>query len=151
MQTLWPITERSKMRAGGLRAIVLGALVAYPLASVAGPPDEVDGDGIPDVLDKCMFDSRNLTASCDTDQDGYGNPCDADFNQNGVVNAVDFATYFIPAFRGGPSTRGEDMNCNGATNAVDFADFFVPKFRGQLGGAVPGPSGLACAGTIPCN
>jgi len=37
--------------------------------------------------------------SCDTDQDGFGNPCDPDFDQNGLVNANDFVHYFIPAFQ----------------------------------------------------
>src|SRR3989442_14531324 len=119
------------MRGGILATMVLGALVAYPIASFAGLAPDADGDGIPDVLDKCTLDSRNVAASCDTDQDGYGNPCDGDFNQNGSVNAVDFSDYFVPAFKGLiASTRGQDMNCNGSVNAVDFTDFFVPKFKG---------------------
>jgi len=35
-------------------------------------------------------------------------------------------------------------------SATDFGMFFVPKFKGGLGGAAPGPSGLACAGTPGC-
>ena len=140
------------MRTGVLTAIVLSTLIGCPNAALAGPPDdEGDNDGIPDVLDKCLYDSRNVAASCDTDQDGYGNPCDADFDQNGFVNAADFVTYFVPAFKGGAKTRGQDMDCNGVVNAIDFASYFVPKFKGGNGGPVAGPSGLACAGTIPCN
>jgi hypothetical protein len=40
----------------------------------AGP--DSDGDDVPDSLDKCSLDSRNVTSPCDTDGDGYGNPCD---------------------------------------------------------------------------
>jgi len=109
------------MKVGVLATMVFSALVAYPIASFAGLAPDADGDGIPDVLDKCMVDSRNVAMTCDTDQDGYGNVCDGDFNQDGLVNATDFGM------------------------------FFVPKFKGALGGAVAGPSGLACAGTIPCN
>jgi hypothetical protein len=57
--------------------------------------------------------------------------------------------FFLPAFRNGsPTSRGTDLNCDGSVNANDFTRFFVPKFRSN---ATPGPSGLACAGTVPCN
>jgi len=139
------------MKVGVLATMVFSALVAYPIASFAGLAPDADGDGIPDVLDKCMVDSRNVAMTCDTDQDGYGNVCDGDFNQDGLVNATDFGMFFVPAFKANTNLHGEDMNCDGTTNATDFGMFFVPKFKGALGGAVAGPSGLACAGTIPCN
>jgi hypothetical protein len=131
-------------------------LALFPLASLAGPPDESDGDGIPDVLDKCTHDSRNGTppGTCDSDSDGYGNVCDADFDQNFIVSSPDFSSWFIPAFKGSdpsPWPQGMDMDCNGAVTSVDFSNYFIPKFKGALGGAIPGPSGLACAGTVPCN
>jgi hypothetical protein len=111
-----------------------------------------DQDGIPDVLDKCTLDSRNATATCDTDSDGYGNPCDADFDQSLNVNAVDFGAFFIPAFKGGSTARGQDMDCNGLVSSIDFSQYFIPKFKGApaLGGPIPGPSGLACAGQPGC-
>ena len=301
--------------------VMLATLTAYPIASSA---QDSDGDGIPDVVDRCSLDSRNATSNCDTDQDGYGNPCDADFDENFVINANDFAHYFIPAFQttpipitnssfelpaitagtsstapvpgwttvgggsagvlqglgglvshpdgsvqngwsdgptftqtfttnlaadtvywlivdigqrtdktpptsitldlgssstvganlltplvffadtppsggwttwvvyfdsgssppglglplridittvttagaeaeydnvrlyshgptaGTPPSHGEDMDCNGVVNSNDFSRFFVPKFKGAFGGAVPGPSGLSCAGVPGC-
>jgi hypothetical protein len=138
-----------------LATMLLGALIGYPIASFAGLAPDADGDGIPDVLDKCTLDSRNATApsNCDTDRDGYGNPCDADFDQNFTTNAADFANFFLPAFKTGSApTTGTDMDCNGTTNATDFGIYFVPKFKGApaLGGAAPGPSGLSCAGTAGC-
>ena len=128
---------------------------AVSIPSLAGPCGDTDCDGIPDVLDKCSIDSRNATApaTCDADNDGYGNVCDPDFNQDFSVNAVDFGMLFVPAFKGNdpaPYPQGMDMNCDGSVNAVDFGMFFVPKFKGGLGGAKPGPSGLACAGTPGC-
>ena len=128
-----------------------GGSLGFRVAMIpVGLPD-ADGDHIPDVLDKCMLDSRNVGSSCDTDQDGYGNPCDPDFDQNFSVSAVDFGTFFIPSFQSGaPSTLGEDMDCNGSVNSNDFSGYFVPKFKGALGGTVPGPSGLPCAGTPGC-
>ena len=137
--------------------IILAAVAAlgWALAAAAGINEDQDLDGIPDFFDKCMLDSRNATApaTCDTDTDGYGNPCDPDFNQDFVVNATDFGMIFVPAFNGADPTpwpQGMDMNCDGAVNATDFGMFFVPKFKGGLGGAKPGPSGLACAGQPGC-
>ena len=131
------------------------ALACWPLAAHAGIAwgiacDCGDNDGIPDVLDKCTLDSRNAVATCDTDSDGYGNPCDADFDQNFSTLSTDFTIFFIPAFKGGSAARGQDMDCNGLVNAVDFGNYFVPKFKGALGGTIPGPSGLACAGQPGC-
>lgn len=95
-----------------------------------------------------MCDPRNATSSCDTDQDGYGNVCDGDFNQNGSVNSQDFSMFFAPSMRMGlPTTHGTDMNCNGTPNAQDFSMYFVPQLK--LG--IPGPSGLSCAGQPGCR
>ena len=144
------------MKVGVLATMFLATVIGYPIASFAGLAPDADNDGIPDVLDKCSLDSRNSVApgTCDTDTDGYGNVCDADFDQNFAVNSVDFSTKFVPAFKGldpSPWPEGMDMDCNGAVNAIDFSQYFVPKFKGLLGGAIPGPSGLSCAGTPGCS
>jgi hypothetical protein len=121
------------------------------LANVGSPPppeSDTDADGIPDVLDKCVLDSRNAAATCDTDQDGYGNVCDGDFNQSQVVNTIDATpATILPPYPITPTPNGNDMDCSGVVNADDYTMFFVPNF--VAGG--PGPSGLCCAGTPPCN
>jgi hypothetical protein len=135
-------------------ALVFCLAIGFVLAASAGVPETTDGDNIPDVLDKCMLDSRNAQPprTCDTDQDGYGNVCDADFNQDGLVTPSDFVSFFIPAFKGLVApTHGEDMDCDGQVLPTDFTSYFVPKFKGANGGAVPGPSGLSCAGTQGCQ
>jgi len=144
------------MKVGVLATMIFGALIGYPIASLAGLAPDADGDGVPNVIDKCMTDSRNVAMSCDTDTDGYGNVCDGDFNQNGVTNSVDFAMYFAPALTsvGFAASRGVDMNCNGTVNAVDFGMNFVPDlgtgYTGSDPPSQPGPSGLPCAGSIGC-
>jgi hypothetical protein len=81
----------------------------------------------------------------DTDQDGYGNICDADFTQNGVIDGGDIPT-FLAALGTSGTGAGEDLNCNGNVDGGD-----IPFFLGMLPGA-PGTSGLYCAGvSVPCS
>ena len=129
--------------------------LAFASASRAGVAADADGDGIPDVLDKCTLDSRNSVApmTCDSDCDGYGNVCDTDFDQSYGAGVSDFTMFFVPRFKTGVDTGnvGADMDCSGAVNPSDFSMFFVPRFKGQFGGPLPGPSGLACAGQPGCG
>jgi hypothetical protein len=141
------------------KGLILATAVIWPLAAAAAEPAvDTDHDGIPDTLDKCTLDSRNATApaTCDSDGDGYGNVCDPDFDQDFAVTETDYTMFFVPAFKGqdpAPWPQGMDMNCDGVVNATDYGMFFVPKFKGdaKLGGAKPGPSGLACAGKPGCK
>ena len=146
------------MKVGVLATMVFAISIGFPIASFAGLAPDGDGDGIPDVLDKCSIDSRNSVApaTCDTDVDGYGNVCDGDFDQSMTIVSSDFSMYFVPRFKSGndavpPPALGTDMDCSGTVVSSDFSMYFVPKFKGLLGGAIPGPSGLSCAGTPGCS
>lgn len=101
---------------------------------------DVDVDGVPDVNDNCVnvanADQR------DTNGDGYGNRCDADFNNNGSVDSQDGA--MLRAAFGSRSYPDRDLNGNGI---VDSHDGVLLRVRF---GQPPGPSGLACAGSVPC-
>ena len=57
---------------------------------------DADADGILDTQDNCSIDANEDQR--DTDQDGYGNLCDADLDGDGVVTALDFSL-FRAAFR----------------------------------------------------
>ncbi len=93
-----------------------------------------DGDGVEDFEDNCLTISN--ASQCDSDADGYGNHCDADFDDNGFVNFADLGLLRIGFF--GDSTEPEynelDLNCDGAVNASDLASFKT------LFGSTPGPS-----------
>jgi hypothetical protein len=55
------------------------------------PGPDGDGDGVPDGCDNC---TEVVNASqTDTDADGYGNACDGDFNNNGVVDFADYGRF----------------------------------------------------------
>lgn len=98
-----------------------------------------DDDGDVDSLDNCTTvpnaDQR------DTDDDGFGNACDSDLDNNGVVNTLDLAR-FRSAFGtldGDPQYSPEaDFNGDGVVNTLDLG-----TFRSSFGGT-PGPS--CCAG-----
>lgn len=133
------------MKVGILATLFAGLLlVGLPLASTAGPAPDMDGDGVPDVIDNCKLVSNASPVDCDSDNDGYGNLCDCDFNNDNLCGGPDFGP-FVADF-GGPETPGSgtDMNCDGIVGGPDFGPF-VAGF-----GNPPGPSGLSCAGTIPC-
>jgi hypothetical protein len=123
---------------------------AYTARIVFGP--DSDGDEIADAVDNCVSLPNAPPLSCDTDKDGYGNACDGDFDQSFAVNATDFSARFLPDFKVGTDAApidGTDMNCSGTVDATDFSSYFLPQFLAPPGTA-PGPSGLSCAGAVPC-
>ncbi len=96
-----------------------------------------DGDTIPDNIDNCtLTDNENQV---DTDGDGYGNACDADFNNDCIVNFPDLGIFRTLFFQ--PNNQA-DLDGNGITNFVDLGIFR------QLFFAAPGPSEV---GTLGCG
>ncbi|MFK8031282.1 MAG: thrombospondin type 3 repeat-containing protein [Gammaproteobacteria bacterium] len=90
-----------------------------------------DGDGVADGLDNCTFAVNPQQR--DTDGDGFGNFCDADLNNDCIINFFDLATLanlFLS------SDQNADFNGDGSVNFVDLS-LFVPFF-----GLSPGPSDL---------
>jgi uncharacterized repeat protein (TIGR03803 family) len=100
-----------------------GAL--YRLALDADDDNVLDGD------DNCMLignaDQR------DTNADGYGNICDPDLDNNGIVRVRDFRIFRAALGTGNPHA---DFDGNGIVDLVDF-DTLKAFF-----GKAPGPSGL---------
>jgi hypothetical protein len=108
---------------------------------------DLDQDGIVNADDKCSSQANAGSLNCDTDQDGYGNVCDGDFEQNNLTTASDFSTMFLPDFnKRTDSGVGTDMDCSGLVTSADSTLFTTNFGKGK-----PGPSGLTCAGTVPCD
>ena len=83
----------------------------------------------------------------DTNQDGFGNLCDADYDDDGVSGISDYGILLTSYGRvTGDPLYDPDVDANG-DGAVGMQDYgmFLGAFTHS-----PGPSGLACAGTIPC-
>lgn len=127
-------TRRDRSR--GLTRRLAGLLPL--LASMAIVPTagaqlvDSDGDGLADPWDNCSQISN--PDQRDGDADGYGNPCDADYDGSGVVDLADF-NIFLSEF-GQPTTSQFDHNADGTTDLSDFN-----LFLGLFGG-VPGPGAI---------
>jgi photosystem II stability/assembly factor-like uncharacterized protein len=91
---------------------------------------DTDSDGIADAIDNCIFtpnpDQR------DSNNDGFGNLCDADLDNSGFVNFADLAL-----FKSGFGTNNADADFDN-NGFVNFADLTLFK---SLFGKAPGPSG----------
>jgi alpha-tubulin suppressor-like RCC1 family protein len=80
--------------------------------------EDTDGDGIANALDNCIATPN--TNQRDTDGDGFGNVCDADLNNDNIVNFGDLALFRA---RFGTSDADADFNGDGAVNFADLAIF----------------------------
>ncbi len=94
---------------------------------------DTDGDGVNDLLDNCTLVAN--ASQLDTNGDGYGNACDADLNNDNIVNVVDLGLLRSAFFSTGP--QDSEFNGDNVTNVVDLGIlrtlFFQP----------PGPSAVA--------
>ena len=129
-----------------------------PTPARAGAVLDADGDLIPDAFDNCStLDNGPNDGSnqVDVDLDGFGNRCDADFDQDGATTPADFGL-FLGTFGGPcipPGVCAPDLDGDGAVTPADFGIFLT-----YFGVGPPGPSGLACAdptvqtslGDAPC-
>lgn len=83
-----------------------------------------DFDGVVDSEDNCVTASN--ADQRDTDSDGFGNRCDPDLNNDGIINFADIALW-APFFNT-VNNGNEDFNGDGAANFADyalFAEFFL--------------------------
>lgn len=117
-----------------MRAMRLVAAVGALLLGAAGvsmAAVDTDGDGILDPIDNCLL-VKNATQA-DTNGDDFGNACDADLNDDGIVNFADLAIMKRVFFQKNPDA---DLNGDGVVNFGDLAIMKAAFFK------APGPSGL---------
>lgn len=93
--------------------------------------NDTDGDGVSDDMDNCTEVAN--PDQIDSNGDGFGNQCDADLNNDGVINFIDvslFSSLFLS------DDADADFNSDGAVNFVDLI------LVSQSFLSAPGPSGL---------
>ena len=106
---------------------------------------DADGDGVCDGFDNCVGVAN--ADQLDTNRDGYGNACDADYDGDGVVGLNDYIR-FGAAF-GATTGRAAfdeavDSDGDGVIGTDDYA------LLGRTFQKAPGPSAIDCAGSVPC-
>ncbi len=94
-------------------------------------PSDSDGDGVADTLDNCTLKANANQRN--TNADVYGNVCDPDFNNNGIVDPGDFS--LLKSRFGQTGFPDIDLNGNGIVDPSDFST--LKGFFGQP----PGPAG----------
>ncbi len=131
--------ERSALRRA-LVALLFSAGLAIPVLAADG-----DGDGVTNGVDNCLNVSN--PDQIDSDGDGCGNACDADYDQSGMVNAADFEHFRkVMGRKVGDSNfdSSADHNDDGRIGGSDFAVFTRCMNR------KPGPSLVASRDTRAC-
>jgi hypothetical protein len=101
------------------------------LAAVLRANEDADGDDVADVLDNCTLVAN--PSQCDTNGDGFGNHCDADLDNNGIVNQIDLGM-LRTEYGSTEADNDADLDCNGVVNQIDLG-----RLRDALGDP-PGPS-----------
>lgn len=95
-------------------------------AQLATPVGDSDGDGVANSVDNCPADFN--ARQRDSDSDGFGNACDADFNNDLVVNVLDLGFMRATFFSSG--NQDADLNSDGVVNFIDLGimrqKFFLP-------------------------
>ena len=104
----------------------------YQLSAGFHSPPDNDADRVRNFMDNCIEDANS--DQFDSNSDGFGNACDADLNNDGIVNVIDLGQLKSVFFTADPDA---DFNNDGIVNAVDLG-FLKSRFFGE-----PGPSGIA--------
>lgn len=121
------------------KTLAVACLFLFSTAALAQDVWDSDGDGFDDNKDNCTLVANPLQR--DTDGDYNGNMCDADFNNDFTVNALDLGIMRVRFL-----TPDPDADLNGDA-FVDLQDVGIMR---QLYLAAPGPTG-ADPGQPPCD
>jgi len=128
----WPPADPAALP---ITPVLHAGLMCHILSGV-----DSDGDGVDDAIDNCTLVAN--AGQRDTNGDGFGNMCDADFDGDGIVNLSDFnlfgSVFGQSTTVSAPLTADADIDGDGIINLSDF-NLFASLF-----GKLPGPS---CCGT----
>lgn len=105
-------------------------VLLWSVSAIAQDVFDSDGDGIDDNSDNCTMTFN--PQQHDTDGDHKGNMCDADFNNDGIINALDLA---IMQSRFFSDDREADLNGDRFVNFTDLNIMSAIYFQ------APGPTG----------
>ncbi len=124
-----------------MRLTIFAAAITFLLWGTPLFAQDFDGDGVVDALDNCS-EKANSTQD-DTDADGCGNLCDADYDDSGTVGYPDFGEFLI-AFLSDDEEKCHFEPVIPCTVSFNDFGYFLEAF-----GFPPGPSGTT-PGTTAC-
>ena len=112
--------------------LLLCSAVTAPLCLAQSDLDldvDFDGDGVINRYDNCHIYPN--PSQFDADSDGYGNVCDTDLNNDGILDFTDLGIFSEVIFtRYKPADFNED-------GIVNFLDLWI--FRSRFATGIPGP------------
>lgn len=126
--TFRPVTPNSTELLA-LFSVLLFAFITLPAAAV-----DSDGDGVDDSVDNCSAISN--ADQVDSDGDGFGNRCDADLNNDNIVNVSDLGLLRLVFFS---ADEEADFNVDGTVNVVDLGIMRNAFFQAPGPGATGSP------------
>ncbi|NND59797.1 MAG: hypothetical protein HKN49_05965, partial [Gammaproteobacteria bacterium] len=97
------------------------------------PAPDFDDDGLVNSADNCIEVAN--PDQCDTNNDGFGNLCDGDLDNNNIVNTFDLN--LLRSAMGSTGSNDADLDCNNIVNSFDLT------LMRNMFGKPPGPSGVA--------
>ena len=130
----------------GVAAVLAGGLLVVTSPVWAA---DADGDGVDDAIDNCI--NTYNPDQRDTDGDGIGNACDADLNQDGIVNVLDLGllkkVFLEPPekCRDDPACMNADLNGDGIVNVLDLG-LMKKMFLKPPGPSCAAPAAVLAAG-----
>ncbi|MEM9102276.1 MAG: hypothetical protein AAGB12_08125 [Pseudomonadota bacterium] len=107
-------------------------LFCWSVSTIAKPTTDIDNDKVIDIEDNCseIYNPEQLNS----DNDAFGNACDGDYDNNNIVNSLDFALFNQKFITKDP---GADLNENGEVDLEDLQIFYAFLNQPPGPGAVP--------------
>lgn len=125
--------ESSTPIQGQIELEIQGGCQINSFAGTIRTVGDQDSDGRPDFDDNCTLISN--ARQRDSDGDGFGNACDPDLNNDGLVSVIDLGLFRASFFDQGNAHADFDSD-----GKVTFSDLGILR---QFFFSEPGPSGIA--------
>lgn len=121
----------------GAMATPTPTLIADPVLAACQCASQIDldGDGIADACDNCIFAFNPLQQ--DRDGDGTGDACSCDFDGDGLCTLADFSLWRSDFSLGADGGSGTDLDSDGQITSQDYG-----LLLGGLAIGAPGPAAI---------